>query len=60
MPKLTLKGMKEKPFHFLFLIVATVLVIFTLKLGLFIIFVFMIVFGILKHIYYIVKTSPDR
>ena len=57
MPKFTSKGIKEKPFHFLFLIVATVLVIFTFKLGLFIIFVFMIVFGILKHIYYKVKTA---
>ncbi len=57
MPKLSLKGIKEKPFHFLFLVVAAVLVIFTFKLGLFIIFVFMIVFGILKHIYYKVKTS---
>ncbi|NNG27499.1 MAG: CDP-diacylglycerol--serine O-phosphatidyltransferase [Ignavibacteriaceae bacterium] len=59
MPKLTFKGIKEKPFHFLFLIVATLLVIFTFKLGLFLIFVFMIVFGILKHIYYKVKTSPS-
>jgi len=58
-PKLTLKGMKEKPFHFLFLIVAIILVIFTFKLGLFIIFVFMIVFGILKHIYYKVKTTQS-
>ncbi|MEE9449479.1 MAG: CDP-diacylglycerol--serine O-phosphatidyltransferase [Ignavibacteriaceae bacterium] len=57
MPKLSLKGIKEKPFHFLFLVVAAVLVIFTFKLGLFIIFVFMIVFGILKHIYYKVKTA---
>ncbi len=57
MPKFTINGLKEKPFHFLFLIVAAVLVIFTFKLGLFIIFVFMIVFGILKHIYYKVKTS---
>lgn len=57
MPKFTINGIKEKPFHFLFLIVAGVLVIFTFKLGLFIIFVFMIVFGILKHIYYKVKTT---
>ena len=57
MPKFTVTGIKEKPFHFLFLIVAAVLVIFTFKLGLFIIFVFMIVFGILKHIYYKVKTA---
>ncbi len=59
-PKFSLKGIKEKPFHFIFLIVAVVLVIFTFKLGMFIIFVFMIVFGILKHIYYIVKTSKSE
>lgn len=59
MPKLTVKGIKEKPFHFLFLIAAVVLVILTFKLGLFIIFVFMIVFGILNHIYHKVKTSHD-
>jgi CDP-diacylglycerol--serine O-phosphatidyltransferase len=59
MPKFTLKGLKEKPFHILFIAAAILLVVFTYKIGLFFIFVFMIVFGIFRHIYYKIRTQTN-
>lgn len=56
-PKPTLKEIKEKPFHFIFLVAAVLLVIFTYKVGLFFIFVFMIVFGIFRHIYFTIRNK---
>jgi CDP-diacylglycerol--serine O-phosphatidyltransferase len=50
-PKFSVKGIKEKPFHFIFLIVAILIVIFLNKEGLFLVFVFMILIGIFRHIY---------
>lgn len=55
-PKFTLKGIKEKPFHFIFLLIAAVLVIVANKKGLFYIFVFMILIGIFRHFYSLVRN----
>jgi CDP-diacylglycerol--serine O-phosphatidyltransferase len=51
-PKFSLKGLKEKPFHFLFIIASAILIIFMYKRGIFLTFVFMILIGILRHIYH--------
>ena len=59
LPKISLNGIKEKPFHFLFLLIATLLVIFMYMKGLFLVFVFMIVIGIFRHIYKLI-TSPSN
>ena len=59
LPKISIKGIKEKPFHFIFLIFAAVLVIFMYKKGLFLVFVFMIVIGIFRHLYKLI-TSPSN
>ena len=59
LPKISLNGLKEKPFHFLFLLIATLLVIFMYMKGLFLVFVFMIVIGIFRHIYKLI-TSPSN
>ena len=56
LPKFSLKGIKEKPFHFIFLAVAVLLVIFLYKRGLFLTFVFMIVIGIFRHLYKLIKS----
>ncbi len=55
-PKFTIKGLKEKPFHFLFLLIAVALVVFAHKKGMFYIFVFMIVIGIFRHFYSLIKN----
>ncbi len=52
LPKLSLKGVKEHPIKFAFLLVAAVLFAATAGKALFYIFVFMIVFGIFRHILY--------
>lgn len=58
LPKISLKSIKEKPFHFIFLIIAALLVVFMYKKGLFLVFVFMIVIGIFRHLYKLI-TSPS-
>lgn len=58
-PKFSLKGIKEKPFHFIFLLAAIVLVISLNKLGLFLVFVFMILIGIFRHIYKLITSKKD-
>jgi len=59
LPKISLKSLKEKPFHFIFLIIAVLLVVFMYKRGLFLVFVFMIVIGIFRHLYKLI-TSPSK
>lgn len=51
LPKISIAGLKEKPFHFLFLLISVVLVLIFYKKGLFIVFVFMILIGIFRHLY---------
>jgi len=59
LPKFSLKSIKEKPFHFIFLIIAIVLVILMYMKGMFLVFVFMIVIGIFRHLYKLI-TSPSN
>jgi len=58
LPKISLKSIKEKPYHFIFLIIAVILVATMYTKGLFLAFVFMIVIGIFRHLYKLI-TSPS-
>jgi CDP-diacylglycerol--serine O-phosphatidyltransferase len=60
LPKISVKSIKEKPYHFIFLIGAAVLVAFMYTKGLFLVFVFMIVIGIFRHLYKLVTTSSSN
>jgi CDP-diacylglycerol--serine O-phosphatidyltransferase len=60
LPKISLKSIKEKPFYFIFLIIAILLVVFMYKRGLFLVFVFMIVIGIFRHIYRLITTPSNN
>ncbi|NNJ53454.1 MAG: CDP-diacylglycerol--serine O-phosphatidyltransferase [Ignavibacteriaceae bacterium] len=51
-PKFSIAGLKEKPFHFLFLAASAVLIISMYKRGIFLTFVFMILIGIFRHLYH--------
>ncbi len=55
-PKFSLKSLKEKPYHFLFIIASAILIIFMYKRGIFLIFVSMILIGILRHLYHIILS----
>jgi len=55
-PKFTLKGIKEKPFHFLFLVAAVIAVLVAYKKGLFYVFVFMILIGIFRHFFTMIRN----
>ncbi len=50
-PKFSIKGIKDKPFHFIFLIVAVILVSLMYTEGLFYSFILMILIGIFRYIY---------
>ena len=56
LPKISFKSMKEKPYHFIFLIVSAILVAFMYKKGLFLVFVFMILIGIFRYIYKLITS----
>ena len=58
-PKFSIKGIKEKPFHFIFLIAAILLVVFLYKRGLFLVFVLMIVIGIFRHLYRLIISRSN-
>jgi CDP-diacylglycerol--serine O-phosphatidyltransferase len=58
-PKFSIKGIKEKPFHFIFLIAAILLVVFLYKRGLFLVFVLMIVIGIFRHLYRLITSRSN-
>jgi CDP-diacylglycerol--serine O-phosphatidyltransferase len=57
LPKISFKSLKEKPYHFIFLIIAVVLVATMYTKGLFLAFVFMIVIGIFRHLYKLITSS---
>jgi len=57
LPKFTLSGIKEKPAYFLFLVIAAVLIAATKGNALFFIFVFIILFGIFRHIFYMLAKK---
>jgi len=58
-PKFSIKGIKEKPFHFIFLIAAILLVLLLYKRGLFLVFVLMIVIGIFRHLYRLITSRSN-
>lgn len=57
LPKVTKKTIKEKPFHFLFLILGLIALIITEGKALFLLFIFIIGFGILRYIYYFFRKQ---
>ena len=59
-PKFTLKGIKEKPFRFIFIVAAVVILAITKGEALFYIFVFIILFGIFRHIYYFIAKKQSN
>lgn len=56
-PSFTLRGLKEKPFHFIFILAAAVILFFTGGKALFFIFVFVMLFGIFRHIFNLFKRK---
>jgi CDP-diacylglycerol---serine O-phosphatidyltransferase len=60
LPKISLKSIKEKPFHFIFLIIAIILVASMYTKGLFLAFVFMIVIGIFRHLYKLITSRSNN
>ena len=56
LPKFTAKGIKEKPYHYIFLVLSALLVIFLYKLGLFLVFVILILIGIFRHFYRLISS----
>ena len=60
LPKISLQSIKEKPYHFIFLIFSAVLVVFMYTKGLFLVFVFMIVIGILRHFYKLITSRSNN
>lgn len=52
LPKPTIDGIKEKPLQFIFVLISILLVIFTHGKIIFALFVFVISFGIFRHIFY--------
>ncbi len=52
LPKISLNGIKQKPYHFGFLLISVVIAIITSGKALFFIFVFIILFGIFRNIFY--------
>jgi CDP-diacylglycerol--serine O-phosphatidyltransferase len=60
-PRFSFRGLKEKPFHFLFIITSAVLIFFLYKRGIFLTFVFLILIGIFRHLYHkILSFKKDR
>ena len=59
LPKFTAKGIKEKPYHFIFLVLSALLVIILYKLGLFLVFVILILIGIFRHIYRLISSQTN-
>ena len=55
LPKISLTGIMEKPFHFAYLLVALILVLILYKKGMFYGLILMIVIGIFRHIFYFIK-----
>ena len=59
LPKFTAKGIKEKPYHYIFLVLSALLVIILYKLGLFLVFVILILIGIFRHIYRLISSQTN-
>jgi len=59
LPKFTLKGIKSRPYHFGFVVLSIILLIITSGKALFYIFVFIILFGIFRHIFYRISKKSN-
>lgn len=59
LPKFSIRGIKEKPYHFIFILFSVGIVAVMQERGLFLVFVFMILIGIFRHIYKLIK-SPSK
>ncbi len=59
-PKPSIKEIKNKPFHYIFIIAAIILLIITSGKALFYIFVFIILFGIFRYIYTIISKKSKQ
>jgi CDP-diacylglycerol--serine O-phosphatidyltransferase len=57
LPKFTLKGIKARPYHFVFVVLSIILLIITSGKALFYIFVFIILFGIFRNIFYSISKK---
>jgi len=60
LPKISLKSIKEKPYHFIYLFIAIILVATMHTKGLFLAFVFMIVIGIFRHLYKLITSRSNN
>jgi CDP-diacylglycerol---serine O-phosphatidyltransferase len=60
MPRFSLRGIKEKPFHFIFLLTAVVALFFTAGRALFFIFLLMILFGIFRHFFLLLRRTKNK
>jgi len=59
-PKISLKSIKEKPYHFIYLFIAIILVATMHTKGLFLAFVFMIVIGIFRYLYKLITSRSNN
>jgi len=59
-PKISLKSIKEKPYHFIYLFIAIILVATMHTKGLFLAFVFMIVIGIFRYLYKLITSRSKN
>jgi len=59
-PKLTPKGIKKNPVQFIFIVIFIIILIITVGKALFYIFVFIILFGIFRHIYSLFKKNLHK
>jgi CDP-diacylglycerol--serine O-phosphatidyltransferase len=55
LPKISIKEIKQKPFHFIFFLAAVVVFILTEGKAIFFLFIFIIAFGIIRYIYNLFK-----
>ncbi|MCK9425650.1 MAG: CDP-diacylglycerol--serine O-phosphatidyltransferase [Ignavibacteriaceae bacterium] len=57
LPHLTVRGVKEKPFHFSFIIISVVSLLLTNGKSIFLIFLFIVLFGIFNSVYLKLKKN---
>ncbi len=57
LPKFTFQEIRKKPYHFGFILISVILLAVTSGKALFFIFVFIILFGIFRHIFYLLSKK---
>jgi len=60
LPKFTLKGFKDHPYYFLFILASAISVIFSGGKALIYVFVLMILFGIFRHIFSLISGTKSK